>query len=146
MPKDSIGENIVNDTTSIAVENETAAAPTIINEMVRTKYRPIHMNRVTINDGPLLPNQNLQHCVTWNIDGYTEDKLIVLEMIMQNYNIDILCIQETYVTANDHFITDASSLITFPAVRKKHPLESASSFQHRFAKQFIVSINSLGAW
>ena len=41
---------------------------------------------------------------TWNIEGLTEEKLVELIRIMEERDIGILCLLETYCAATDYFL------------------------------------------
>ena len=48
---------------------------------------------------------------TWNIEGYTVSKQIELETIMRRTGIMIMCVQETWVSKSDVFVTESGFLV-----------------------------------
>ena len=79
--------------------------------MVQCCIRYFSLERAIINDGALMPALALRNFATWNIEGFSFDKLTVLEYYMRLYEIDVLCIQETHTTDKEHFITQNGSLV-----------------------------------
>ena len=49
--------------------------------------------------------------MSWNIEGFTTEKLITLEQYMISQNIDIICMQETHKPNADYYITEAGFLV-----------------------------------
>ena len=60
---------------------------------------------------------NLLLCVgrcrigTWNVEGLTDSKIIELQMLMEERDIGVLCIQETHRSGADYFLTSEGFLV-----------------------------------
>ena len=78
-----------------------------VNDSLRTKYRAEKVCREYINDGQLRPIA-FRNFATWNIEGFSLAKLVILEYYMDLYNIDLICLQETHMIINDHYVINVS--------------------------------------
>ena len=77
------------------------------------KFEAIHIDRSKINDGAVSPSTLFRKFATWNIEGFSMDKLVILQHYMEIYSIELLCIQETHICETEHFITDQGNLVIF---------------------------------
>ena len=77
----------------------------------RQYYRGVQFNRALVNEGRLFPTDDLCCFASWNIEGYSDEKQVILEHIMMTQHIGILCIQETYRQMKEYFVTDAGYLV-----------------------------------
>ena len=75
------------------------------------QYSPTHIDRNAIRGGTLRPSPN-QLCIgTWNVEGLTEAKLVILETYMQDHGIHLFCLQELHKAHSEYYITDAGFLL-----------------------------------
>eukprot|EP00959_Pyramimonas_sp_CCMP1952_P015781 333843-Pyramimonas_sp.AAC.2 len=50
---------------------------------------------------------------TWNVEGFTEAKLVELQMHMKSYGIDLLCLQETHKPKSEYTVTEEGFPLIF---------------------------------
>ena len=74
-------------------------------------YYAEFFDRQSIRMGNLKVAPHFLKIASWNIEGYSEDKLISLQMTMIRESIDILCLQETHRLLSDYFVSDEDFLI-----------------------------------
>ena len=92
------------------------SSPPNINSMTDIRpthhtYKPSKMDRKYINDGFLRPTTFLRNVATWNIEGFSDEELAELEIIMDANSIDILCIQETHTQGSEHYVAETGALV-----------------------------------
>ena len=59
-----------------------------------------------------MKTSTVQLCVgTWNIEGLTDEKVVLLQVYMEQYGIHVLCLQEVRKPLSDYSITEAGFLL-----------------------------------
>ena len=71
--------------------------------------------------GRLLPCSTEFTIGSWNIEGYTIAKQVELEQTMEREGIGVLCIQETWQTLSDTFVTDTGYLVVLSGGAEDRP-------------------------
>lgn len=69
------------------------------------------MSIVKVRGGRLKPAGDFLNIASWNIGGLTDAKTATLEIYIQKYSIDILCLQKTHRSKLDYYLTDNGFLI-----------------------------------
>ena len=59
--------------------------------------------------GPLQVSPSSLQVGSWNVEGLSEDKLLVLQEHMDMHGIDIICLQETHRALSGYSITGLAS-------------------------------------
>ena len=65
------------------------------------------------NGRHLIPMAGVFRIISWNIQGYSEDKLATLQQFMKSNGIGIACVQETHKFSSEYFITPEGFLCIF---------------------------------
>ena len=68
-------------------------------------YKSTIADLTQVREGQLRVEQGVVLISTWNIEGITDAKLVTLQKYIMDYNIDILCIQETHLPLSDVYTT-----------------------------------------
>ena len=76
-----------------------------------TTISRIIVDLTQIHEGQLRVKQGAVSISTWNVEGITDAKLVTLQKYMMDYNIDILCIQETHLPLSDVYTTSFGFLV-----------------------------------
>ena len=77
----------------------------------KNAYRAHMVDRASLRGGQM-ENMDQNCCIgTWNIEGYTEEKLISLQVMMLSHQLSVLCLQEVKRCKSEHFISDAGFLV-----------------------------------
>ena len=76
----------------------------------RSRYSAVHVDRIQLRGGGL-ETSTVQLCVgTWNIEGLTDEKVLLLQLYMEEYGIHLLCLQDVRKPLSDYSITEAGFL------------------------------------
>jgi exonuclease III len=76
-----------------------------------SRYSAVHVDRIQVRGGDLKTSTD-QLCVgTWNIEGLTDEKILLLQVYMEKYGIHLLCLQEVRKPLSEYIITEAGFLL-----------------------------------
>ena len=71
----------------------------------------MHVNRIQVRGGDL-KTSSVQLCVgTWNVEGLTDEKVLLLQVYMEEHGIHLLCLQEVRKPLSDYSITETGFLL-----------------------------------
>ena len=62
------------------------------------------------------PSTGVARFGTWNVEGLTDIKIHMLQRIMRQSNIGVLCLQETHRCGSDYWITEDGYLVILSGV------------------------------
>ena len=52
--------------------------------------------------GGLAPFEGKLCCISWDVEGLTDEKLATLEVYLGSHGVDVICMQETHITKSDY--------------------------------------------
>ena len=74
-------------------------------------YSVVHVDRFRLRGGDLKIS-TAQSCVgTWNVEGLTDEKIVLLQMYLEEYGIHLLRLREVRKPLRDYSITEAGFLL-----------------------------------
>ena len=78
--------------------------------------------------------------VTWNVEGFSDAKLITIQQRTIEFNVDIVCLQETHRAMSEYFVTLEGTLVFLQDVRMVlgNMLVLVSSFRRTPGARFWV--------
>ena len=77
----------------------------------KSRYSAVHVDRIQVRGGDL-KTSSVQLCVgTWNVEGLTDEKVLLLQVYMEEYGIHLMCLQEVRKPLSDYSVTEAGFLL-----------------------------------
>ena len=67
----------------------------VANSERSTQSIASRVDRRIMHGGPLHVSPSSLHIGSWNVEGLSDDKILVLQEYMDMHGIDIICLQET---------------------------------------------------
>ena len=77
----------------------------------RAQHASTRFDRDAVRGSRLRPVGGNIVIASWNVEGLTDEKQAASELYMTEYNIGVLCIQETHLSNSDYWVTENGFLI-----------------------------------